>query len=111
TAASFTPGGPVLPLPNGPQPNFTNVSSLTTLTLTAVDPVNQAFPSLETPAVVLFPAIDPSTALNISNFSLINTTTNTNQSQFITSAIFVAGTPVTATDPTSGLSYIVAYAG
>ncbi len=33
TGASFTPGGATLPLPNGPQPNITDVPTLTTLSL------------------------------------------------------------------------------
>ena len=56
----------------------------------------------------MFPAIDPASASNVSNYSLTlmnpNGTT-TNESQFITSATFVAGAPVT-----SG-GFITAYTG
>ena len=110
TGASFTPGGPPLPLPNGGQPNVTFASGLTTLTLNVQDPVNQQNSPFETPAVVLFPAIDPSTAVNISNYSLINTATNTDESSFITTATFVPGTPITGTD-VNGNHYIIAYTG
>ena len=48
-----------------------NLSSLQSLTLDVQDPVNQAYSYLATPSQVLFPAIDPSTAANISNYSLI----------------------------------------
>src|SRR5262249_36320167 len=102
--------------------NITNVSNLTTLTLGVVDPVNPnpsqvGVPPLFTPAKILFPAIDPATAPNISNYSLINTSTNTDESQFITSAVFVhddttpngQDTPLTATF--NGQTYIVAYRG
>ena len=65
---------------------------------------------LETPAAVRFPAIDPSTAVNISNYSLMNMTTNTDESSFIKTATFVAGTPITATDA-NGNSYIEFYTG
>ena len=62
TGASFMPGGPLLPLPNSPAPNFTAVSSLTSLTLNVVDPVTQALPILVTPITILFDALNPATA-------------------------------------------------
>ncbi|HZW35120.1 MAG TPA: S8 family serine peptidase, partial [Isosphaeraceae bacterium] len=110
TGASLTPGGAPLPLPNGGQPNVTNVPGLSTLTLNVQDPVNPGNSPFETPAAVLFQAINPATAINISNYSLINTTTHVDESSFILTATFVAGTPVTATD-VNGNSYIVAYTG
>ena len=65
---------------------------------------------LATPLQVLFPAIDPTTASNVSNYSLTLTQPNgttRDESQFITSATFVAGPPIL--DATS--TYIVAYTG
>ena len=67
-------------------------------------------PTWRLPLQVLFPAIDPSTASNVSNYSLtlINPNgTTTDESQFITSATFVAGPPIL--DSTN--TFIVAYAG
>ena len=96
TSASLTSGGTTLPLPNGPQPNITAISSLSSLYLTVVDPVNPANPintQFNTPSLVSFPALNPITAENISNYSLINTTLgNVNESQYIATAQFVAGT-------------------
>jgi large repetitive protein len=108
TGASFTPGGATLPLPNDPQPNITDIAALTTLTLNVVDQSNQAIPALTTPALVVFPALNPATAANISNYSLINTSAgNANESQYIATATFVTGLPVL--DPTN--TYIVDYTG
>src|SRR5205814_707105 len=75
TSASATPGG--LPLISGQ----INLSSLTTLTLNVADWSNPSSGPLGTPAVVRFPAIDPATAANTSNFQLWNTTTNADESQ------------------------------
>jgi hypothetical protein len=106
TGASFTPGGATLPLPNGPQPNVTAVSTLSALTLNVVDPVNQAFPALDTPSQILFAALNPTTAANISNYSLVNITNNNqNDSQFIATANFVALAPVLDSTGTFVLSY------
>ena len=108
TGASFTPGGASLPLPNSPAPNTTQVPSLSTLTLNVVDPVNQSSPIFNTPASVLFSAFNPLTAENISNYSLVNVTdNNANESQFISTATFVALNPVV--DPTG--NYILDYEG
>ena len=92
-----------MPLPNGGQPNITAVPSLTALTLNVVDPINEAFPALVTPVGVVFDALNPATAQNISNYSLINTSANdADESQFISSATFVADapTPNSPTNPT-----------
>ena len=46
--------------------------------------------------------MDPTTASNISNYSLINLTTNTDESQFIPTAAFVATTaPLSSGDYTA----------
>jgi large repetitive protein len=106
TGASFTPGGPLLPLPGSPQPNITAVSSLTSLTLNVVDPVSQSQPVFDTPASILFAAFNPATAANISNYSLVNVTQNNqNESQFIATANFVALNPVLDATGTFVLSY------
>ena len=54
-----------------------------------VDPVNRRRPRFDTPTAVQFDALDPSTASNVSNYSLVNTTTNTDESQYIATANFV----------------------
>ncbi len=106
TGASFTPGGPTLPLPNSPAPNVTDVPALTTLTLNVVDPVAQASSVFDTPASILFSALNPATADNISNYSLVNVTLNdANESQFIATATFSALNPVL--DPTN--TFILEY--
>ena len=109
TGASID-GGPSLPLPTSPQPNVTPLNSLTSLTLTAVDNVNQFNTNLVTPATVIFDALNPSTSENISNYSLINTSENDeDESAYILTAVYVADAPTfnSATDPT----YILAYNG
>jgi hypothetical protein len=94
TGASFVEGGASLPLPNGPSPNITPIPSLTSLTLNIVDPVTQSLPTLVTPSTVIFDALNPATAQNISNYSLINTSENDeDESQFIATATFVATSP------------------
>jgi hypothetical protein len=93
TAVSFTQGGPTLPLANQTPTNITNVSGLSSLWLTAIDPVNPQTAPLGTPSDFLFPAIDPSTASNISNYSLINVTTNTDESQYISGASITQEAP------------------
>ena len=103
TAASLTPGGTALPLPNA-TPNTTNVSGLSALYLSVVDPVNPQAAPLGTPSEFSFPAIDPATATNISNYSLINVSTNTDESQFIANATL---TEEAATVNAAG--YITAY--
>ena len=100
--------GTALPLPNPIPPATTpppptSISTLNSLWLTATDPVNPQVAPLGTPNTFLFPAIDPATASNISNYSLVNTTTNTDESQYITSATLV---PEAATAPNG---YVTAY--
>ncbi len=106
TAASFTQGGAPLPLPNGPSPNTTDVTSLNTLSLTVVDPVNPQTAPFGTPSAVQFDALDPITAENVSNYSLVNVTTNTDESQYITGATFVPEAPTI-----NGAGYITAFNG
>ncbi len=108
TGASFVPGGAALALPNGPAPNTTSIAALTTLSLNVTDPVNQALLAFATPAQVLFDALNPVTADNISNYSLINTTLNfADESSYIATANFVPLAPVL--DATG--TYVVAYTG
>ncbi|MGP0069534.1 MAG: S8 family serine peptidase, partial [Isosphaeraceae bacterium] len=104
TAASFAQGGTALPLPNQTPTNTTNITSLSSLSLTVVDPVNPQVAPLGSPAEFDFPAIDPSTASNISNYSLINVSTNTDESQYITSATLVEE-PATV----NAAGYVTAY--
>ncbi len=88
--------------------NDANINQLQTLSLSVVDNSNPVTGPLATPSIVQFPAIDPASASNVSNYSLIITNpdgTQTNESQFITSAMFVAGAPIT-----SG-GFITAYTG
>ena len=108
TGASFTPGGPTLPLPNSPAPNITAVSSLTTLSLNVVDPVSQSQPVFDTPASILFAALNPTTAANISNYSLVNVSDDdANESQYIATATFTALNPVL--DPSG--TFVIEYTG
>jgi len=108
TGASFLPGGAQLPLPNGPQPTITQVSSLTNLSLYAVDPVNPFDAPFGTPAQVVFDALNPATAANISNYSLVNLSQNDqDESQYIATATFVPTN--TVLDATG--TYVVEYTG
>ncbi len=108
TSASFTPGGPSLPLPNGPLPNITQVSALTNLSLYAVDDVNPTVAPFGTPAQVVFDALNPATAENISNYSLINLSQNDeDESQYIATATFVP--TQTILDPSN--TYVIEYTG
>ena len=89
-------------------PNGATINQLQSLSLTVVDQSNPTTGPLATPSIVVFPAIDPASASNVSNYSLtLNNAdgTQTNESQFITSATFVATAPVT-----SG-GFITAYTG
>ncbi len=106
SAASFTQGGQALPLPNGPQPNTTYVASLSSLSLTVVDPVNPQAAPFGTPSAVQFDALDAATASNVSNYSLINVTTNTDESQYISTATFVPDLPTL-----NAAGYITAFNG
>ncbi len=108
TGASFLPGGALLPLPNGPLPNITEVSTLTNLSLYAVDPVNPFDAPFGTPSQVVFDALNPATAANISNYSLVNLSQNDmDESQYIATATFVPTN--TVLDPTG--TYVVEYTG
>ena len=88
-------------------PSPSNLSSLQSLTFNVTDPVNQAYSYLSTPARVLFSAIDPSTAANISNYSLIlNPGPNqVDESQYITTATFVPSAPTLTTGGTDIAAY------
>ena len=102
------PDGTVLPLPNSPPPNVYPLNSLTGLTLNVVDNVNQAYQSLVTPTSVIFDALNPITAENISNYSLINTSQNdADESAYILTATFVTENPT----PNATDTYILAYNG
>jgi len=77
-------------------PSPPNLSLLQSLTLDVQDPVNQAYSYLATPAQVIFPALEASTAANISNYSLILLNANgtqTDESQYITTASFTTTAP------------------
>ena len=94
--AALSPGAATLPLGTSATP----LNALTTLSLNVVDPANPAVGPLATPAQVLYTALDPATATNISNYSLINVdeagstdpavAAGADKSRFITSATFVA---------------------
>ena len=59
-----------------------------------------------TPASVIFDALNPATAQNISNYSLINTSQNDeDESHFIATATFVAGAPTLDSTNTFILDY------
>ncbi len=90
TSASDSQGALFLP---NQQPNTNNVSSLSSLALTVLDPVNPQAAPFGTPTTVQFDALDPTTAENVSNYSLVNLTTNTDESQYISSATFVPQDP------------------
>ncbi len=93
--------------------NNSTINQLQTLTLQTADisVIPPApFTYLGTPAPVLFPAIDPTSASNVSNYTLtlLNPNgTTTDESQFITSAVFTAAPPLL--DSTG--NFIFAYAG
>jgi hypothetical protein len=106
TTASLTQGGAALPLPNGGSPNTTNVSSLTGLSLSVVDPINPQAAPFGTPTAVQFAALNPTTVSNVSNYSLVNTTTGTDESAFIARATFVPQAPTV-----NAAGYITAFNG
>ena len=90
----------------------TNLSTLSSLTFNVQDPVNQPYAYLATPSQILFPAIDPATAANISNYSLVlinSNGTQTDVSQYLTTATFTATAPTTFTNSTG--TYITDYNG
>jgi hypothetical protein len=98
-SASLTAGSQPLPLIGS------NLASLSTISLNVMDVANPSSGILATPAGYLLPALDPATADNLSNYSLINTDTNTDESSFIATANFVptdqtfTGTPSTTAPP------------
>ena len=93
--AALAPGAATLPLGASSTP----LNALSNLSLNVVDPANPAVGPLATPAQVLYSALDPATATNISNYSLINVdeanstdptvVAGADKSRFITSATFV----------------------
>ena len=100
------PGGPAFPTDGSPL----YIPSLERVSLYAMDSSIQAASYLATPSQVIFPAIDPSTAANISNYSLIMTRddgSTVDYSQFITRATFVSMNPAL----TPGNQFISAYMG
>jgi hypothetical protein len=106
-SASLTQGGATLPLPNpvpgepAGTPHISNLSSLSTLSLNVVDMITPTSGPFATPSIALFDAIDPATASNVSNYALVNTSTNTDESQYIASAAFVSTTvPLSSGDYT-----------
>ncbi|SIO62070.1 Subtilase family protein [Singulisphaera sp. GP187] len=83
-AASLTPTSNPIPLAGS------NLANLSTLSLHVLDnPIPTSGP-LATPQQILVSALDPATAGNISNYSLINLDTGFDASSFIASAVFVA---------------------
>jgi hypothetical protein len=83
-SASLTPGGTTLSTTGTNQ-----LALLTTLSLNVEDVNNPTTGPFATPTTLIYPALDPSTATNVSNFSLINTDTGVDFSQFIASAKYV----------------------
>ncbi|MFO0954058.1 MAG: hypothetical protein U0835_23465 [Isosphaeraceae bacterium] len=111
TGASLTPGGAALPLP-APGVAPIPVQQLTSLSLSVIDYSNPSSSALATPSQVLFDAIDPSTAANVSNYSLIldrGKPTERDLSSFITRAVFTRIAPVY--DNPANPTTIVAYQG
>lgn len=94
TGASLTPGGTELPGP-GQSGSPTPISQLETMSLNVVDVSNPSADYLATPSQFLYPAIDPLSASNVSNYSLIQNpgANQVDRSAFITSAVFVALAP------------------
>ncbi len=86
SATLSSAGGTTLPLGGAVTP----LSGLTNLSLDVIDPASPTTGPLATPTAVYYPALNPSTASNISNYSLINTTTGLDESQFVASAAFSA---------------------
>jgi hypothetical protein len=95
--ATLAPGGALLPV--GSQSSGTPLQALTSLSLDVVDGMNPSLGALATPPAVLYPALDPATASNVSNYQLVNFNdlTDTDKSRFISTATFVP----TASDFTS----------
>lgn len=86
-AATLTPGAAALPTGAG---SGTPLASLSGLSLNVVDPASPATGPLATPPQVLFSALNPATAANVSNYELRNISTNTDYSRFIQSATYVS---------------------
>lgn len=91
-AVSLTPGSNPIPLAGS------NLANLSTLSLHVLDSVVPGSGPLATPQQILANAIDPASANNINNYSLINLDTGFDASAFIASANFVA-TGLLFTDP------------
>lgn len=89
---SLTPGSNPIPLAGS------NLANLSTLSLHVLDSVIPASGPLATPQQILINALDPASANNINNYSLINLDTGFDASGFIASANWVA-TGLLFTDP------------
>ncbi|MDR3634850.1 MAG: Ig-like domain-containing protein [Isosphaeraceae bacterium] len=82
-----------------------NFASLTAVSLDVQDPNNPPAGSFSTPPSVLYPALDPSTVANVSNFTLYNVTLGVDESSYIASATFVpTGTDFVTTPPSRASS-------
>lgn len=103
-AVSLTPGSNPIPLAGS------NLANLSTLSLHVLDSVVPGSGPLATPQQILANAIDPASANNINNYSLINLDTGFDASAFIASANFVA-TGLLFTDPPSRNSPSDPFAG
>ncbi|WP_406696071.1 S8 family serine peptidase [Singulisphaera sp. Ch08] len=103
-AASLTPGSNPIPLVGS------NLANLSTLSLHIIDNPVPNSGSLATPQQILTPALDPTSANNISNYSLINLDTGFDASGFIATAVFVA-TGLNFLDPPSRTSPADPFAG
>lgn len=90
---------------NASIPNNSTINRLDTLVLNVIDPIQpiSATSPLAVPTQLDFLALDPSTATNLSNFSLINTTLGRDFSSYINGATFVRTTNrVNPGDPYTG---------
>lgn len=86
----------------GPTPPQTT-NALQSITLLVNDPSVPGTGSLATPLTVSYPALDPATVANLSNYRLLNLTTNQDLSAYIQSATFVPGPArVTTSSPFTG---------
>jgi len=106
-SASLTPGGNSLPLVSTGIP----ISNLSSISLNVLDEMNPPTGSLATPPQVLYSALDPVTATNISNYSLINVDTGFDASNYIESAKYVSTDSVTFTGNPGRTSTSDPYAG
>ncbi len=105
TASAIQSGTNLLPLP-GSTTSTTNLSALSSLYLGVVDPIHQGLSALGTPSTVIFSALDPSTATNTSNYSLINSA-GQDYSSYITGATYTpTTTPLTSGNYSQYTGYI-----